>query len=97
MSERRKKRIFEASFKLEMVELYNNGVPRSQLVKDYDLTPSALGKWIKQYNTTQSFKPEDNLTEQDKEIIKLKQALREKEIEVDIFKQAALIMGQKRK
>lgn len=97
MSQRRKKRVFEESFKLEMVQLYNNGVSRSQLAKDYDLTPSALGKWIKQYNTTQSFKPEDNLTEQDKEIMRLKKELREKEIEVDILKQAALIMGQKRK
>lgn len=80
-----------------MVQLYNNGVTRSQLIKEYDLTPSALGKWIKQYNTNQSFKPEDNLTEQDKEIIRLKKELHEREIEVDILKQAALIMGQKQK
>lgn len=80
-----------------MVQLYNNGVPRSEIVKEYDLTPSALGKWIKQYNTNQSFKPEDNLTDKDKEIIRLKKQLREKEIELDILKQAALIMGQKRK
>ncbi len=96
MSQRRKKRVFEESFKLEMVQLYNSGTPRTQLIKDYDLTPSALGKWIKQYNSNQSFKPEDNLTEQDKEIIRLKKELREKEIEVDILKQAAVIMGQKR-
>ncbi len=95
MSQRRKKRVFEESFKLEMVQLYNSGTPRAQLVKEYDLTPSALGKWINQYNSNQSFKPEDNLTDQDKEIIRLKQKLREKEIEVDILKQAAVIMGKK--
>lgn len=44
MSQRRKKRVFEESFKLEMVQLYNSGTPRSELVKEYDLTPSALGK-----------------------------------------------------
>ncbi len=90
MSQRRKKRVFEESFKLEMVQLYNSGAPRSELVKEYDLTPSALGKWIKQYNSNQSFKPEDNLTEDEKEIIRLKKQLREKEIEVDILKQAAV-------
>lgn len=97
MSQRRKKRVFEESFKLEMVQLYNSGIPRSELVKEYDLTPSALGKWINQYNSNQSFKPEDNLTEDEKEIIRLKKQLRDKEIEVDILKQAAVIMGQKRK
>ena len=97
MSQRRKKRVFEESFKLEMVQLYNNGITRSQIVKDYDLTPSALGKWIMQYNSNQSFKPGDNLTEDEKEIIRLKKELRIKEMEVDILKQAALIMGQKRK
>ncbi len=46
-----------------MVQLYNSGTFRSELVKEYDLTSSALGKWIKQYNSNQSFKPEDNLIE----------------------------------
>lgn len=95
MSQRRKKRIYDEAFKLQMVQLYNNGVTRSELIREYDLTPSALGKWIKQYNTTKSFKVEDNLTEDEKEIIRLRKELREREIEVDILKQAALIMGQK--
>ncbi len=97
MSQRRKKRVFEESFKLVMVQLYNSGTPQSKLIKVYDLTPSAFGKWTNQYNSNQSFKPEDNLTEQDKEIIRLKKKLREKEIEALILKQAAVIMGQKRK
>lgn len=74
-----------------MVQLYNCGTPKSELIKEYDLTSSALGKWIKQYISNQSFKQKDNLTDQDKKIIRLKKELREKDIEVDILKQAAVI------
>lgn len=97
MSQRRKRREYTEDFKLQMVQLYNNGKPRAELIKEFDLTPSALAKWINQYNTNKSFKPEDNLTDLEKENIALKRKLKEKEIEVDILKQAALIMGQKRK
>lgn len=34
MSQRRIKRTFDESFKLQMVQLYNNGVPRSEIVKE---------------------------------------------------------------
>lgn len=61
---------------------YNSGKPRAQLIKEYNLTPSALGKWVKQYNSNQSFKSEDNLIQQDKEIIRLKKELRKKEIKL---------------
>ncbi|HCW7697257.1 TPA: hypothetical protein OYE78_001919, partial [Staphylococcus aureus] len=28
-----------------MVKLYENGKPRNEIIREYDLTPSALGKW----------------------------------------------------
>ncbi|WP_371807137.1 helix-turn-helix domain-containing protein, partial [Snodgrassella communis] len=31
-----------------MVKLYQQGKSRSELVKQYDLTPSALDRWINQ-------------------------------------------------
>lgn len=97
MSNRRKRREYTEEFKLQIVQLYNNGANRIDLIKEYDLTPSTLGTWIKQYNTNKSFKAVDNLTNEQKEIIKLKNELKEKEIEVDILKQAAVLIGQKRK
>ncbi len=97
MSNRRKRREYTEEFKLQIVQLYNNGAKRVDLIREYELTPSTLGTWIKQYNTNQSFKAADNLTDEQKEIIKLKKELKEKKIEVDILKQAAVLMGQKHK
>ena len=31
-----------------MVKLYENGKPRKEIIQEYDLTPSALDKWVKQ-------------------------------------------------
>ncbi|ABQ49644.1 hypothetical protein P563_01425 [Staphylococcus aureus M1423] len=30
-----------------MVRLYENGKPRNEIIREYDLTPLTLGKWIK--------------------------------------------------
>lgn len=39
----RDRRTFSPEFKLQMVRLYENGKPRNEIVREYDLTPSALG------------------------------------------------------
>jgi transposase len=46
---RREKRSFTNEFKKQMVMLYQNGKKRADIVAEYDLTKSALDKWIKQY------------------------------------------------
>ena len=95
MSERRKKREFTDEFKKQVVSLYNNGKPRCEIIKEYDLTPSALAKWINNYNNSGSFKAEDNRSPEENELIELRKRNRQLEMEVDILKQAALIMGRK--
>ena len=92
---RRKRRECTTEFKLQMVTLYQNGKPNSEIIKEYDLTPAAFNKWIKQYSTTQSFKHADNLTEDQTELIKKRKKMKQLEMENDILKQAALIMGRK--
>lgn len=47
-----------------MVELYNSGKPRAELVCEYELTPSTLSSWIKKYNDTGSFYVEDNRSDE---------------------------------
>jgi transposase len=95
MSERRKKREFTDEFKKQVVDLFNNGKSRSEIIKEYDLTPSALAKWINQYNNSGSFKAADNRTAEENELIRLQKRNKQLEMEVDILKQAALIMGRK--
>lgn len=91
----RERRTYSDEFKQKIVELYNNGKPRAELVREYELTPSALSSWIQKYNVTGSFKAEDNRSEEEKELIKLRKEVQRLRMENDILKQAALIMGRK--
>lgn len=88
-------RTYSDEFKQKMVELYNNGKPRAELIREYELTPSALSSWINKYNSTGSFNIDDNRSEEEKELIKLRKEVQRLRMENDILKQAALIMGRK--
>ncbi|EKS54224.1 transposase IS3/IS911, partial [Citrobacter freundii ATCC 8090 = MTCC 1658 = NBRC 12681] len=65
------------------------------IVEEYDLTASALDRWIKQAQTTGSFKEKDNRSSEEEELITLRKENQRLKMEVDILKQAALIMGRK--
>ena len=92
---RRVRRNFTDEFKKQMVQLYNSGKPRSEIVREYDLTPSTLGKWIAYYNETRSFKEQDNRSDEENQLIELEKENKKLRMENDILKQAALIMGRK--
>lgn len=92
---RRLRRNYTDEFKQQMVQLYNNGKPRAEIVKEYDLTPSAFSKWINYYNETGSFKEQDNRSDEENRLIELEKENRQLRMENDILKQAALIMGRK--
>ena len=91
----RERRTYSDEFKQKMVELYNSGKPRAQLIREYELTPSALASWINKYNATGSFNIDDNRSEEEKELIKLRKENQRLRMENDILKQVALIMEQK--
>lgn len=69
---KRQRRTYSKEFKQQMVDLYNAGKPRAEIVREYELTPSAFDKWVKQANTTGSFKEKDNLTPEQKELAALR-------------------------
>lgn len=92
---RRERRIFTTEFKKQMVDLYHGGKPRADIIREYDLTSSAFAKWIRQSESTGSFKEVDNLSIEQKELIELRKRNKQLEMENDILKQAALIMGRK--
>lgn len=97
VQERRQRRVFTDKFKQQMVDLVLSGKTQAQVIKEYDLSPSSLPRWIKQYGNSGSFKERDNLTDEQKELIKLRKQNKQLEMENDILKQAALIMGRKSK
>ena len=49
---KRESRTFTEEFKQQMVQLYQNGKPRKEIIREYDLTPSSLDKWVGQSQTS---------------------------------------------
>ncbi|WP_404810001.1 IS3 family transposase [Metabacillus halosaccharovorans] len=83
---KRERRTFTEEFKQQIVQLYNSGKPRKEIIKEYDLTPSSLDKWVSQSQTSGSFKEKDNLTPEQKELAELRKRNKQLEMENDIFK-----------
>jgi len=46
MTNRRLRRTFTDEFKTQMVKLYESGKPKSEIIAEYDLTPSSLDNWF---------------------------------------------------
>lgn len=59
---RKQRRTFTEEFKRQIVLLYQNGKRKCDIINEYVIAPSLLDKWIKQAETTGSFKEKDNLT-----------------------------------
>lgn len=95
MTTKKQRRTFTDEFKNQMVQLYKNGKRKADILREYDLSSSTLDKWIQQSDNSGSFKEKDNLTPEQKELIELRKKNKQLEMENDILKQAALIMGRK--
>lgn len=93
--EKRPRRSFTEEFKKQMVDLYNTGKTRAEIAKEYDLSPSALDRWISRINRTGSSKEKDNRTEAEKELIALRKENAKLRLENEILKKAALIFATK--
>lgn len=94
---RKIRRHFTDDFKQQIVDLHNAGRKRNELIKEYELTPSVFDRWVRQAKTTGSFKTVDNLSDEQRELIALRKRNKELEMQLDILKQAAVILAQKGK
>ena len=92
---RRTRRVFTDQFKQQIVLLFNGGKSRASLAREYDLSPSVLDRWIDRINETGSDKEKDNRSPAENELLALRKKVKQLEMENDILKQAALILGQK--
>jgi transposase len=92
---KKQRRTFTQEFKEQMVQLYTNGKPKKDIVEEYDLSKSVLDTWIKQSQKSGSFKAKENRTNEENEVIQLRKENKRLQMENDILKQAALIIGRK--
>ena len=95
MTTKRPRRTYTDEFKNQLVQLYLNGKRKCDMIREYEIAASLLDKWIKQSQTTGSFKEKDNRSDLEKELIELRKRNKQLEMENDILKQAALILGRK--
>ena len=95
MTEKRERRFYSEEQKRQLVELHNHGKPRSEILREYELTGSAFDKWVKRINATGSSREKDNRTPEEQELLKLRKENQQLKMENDILKQAALIFARK--
>lgn len=81
---KRKRRTFTKEFKEQVVKLHATGKPRNEIIKEYDLTPSAFDKWVRQHNGSGLFEERDNRTPEQEELIKLRKENQRLAMENDI-------------
>jgi transposase len=86
---------YEEQFKKQIVALFNNGKSLADINREYDVAKSTVKTWVERYNTSKTFNIDDSRSEEEKELIILRKRLKQLEMENDILKQAALILGRK--
>ncbi|WP_416150693.1 IS3 family transposase [Salipaludibacillus sp. HK11] len=92
---KRVRRSFSKEFKEQIVQLHASGKPRAEIIKEYELTPSAFDKWVRQHQDSGSFKEQDNRTPEQEELIELRKRNQKLEMENDIFKASRADHGTK--
>jgi transposase len=94
------RRKYEKSFKIMAVELVNSGKSKKEVSADLGIRQELLGRWCREFNSnsTGSFSGNGrpNLTPEQKQIVELKKALRDAELERDILKKAVSIFSKNR-
>ena len=86
---RRERRTYTTEFKSQLVQMYQNGKRKCDILREYDIGPTLFDKWIGQSETTGSFSEKDNRTPEENELIELRKRNKQLEMENDILKQAA--------
>ncbi|MFF3926397.1 transposase [Paenibacillus lactis] len=89
------RRTFTPEFKSQMISLYENGMSRLSIVRDYGLDASTLDRWIMQNQKT-CFLTDNAIRSPDQnELIELRKEVKRLKVENDVLMKAALIFGRK--
>ncbi len=86
---------YEEAFKKQIVALFNSGKSLADINREYGIAKSTVKTWVERLNNSGSLDINDNRTEEEKELIALRKRVKQLEMENDILKQAALILGKK--
>jgi len=90
----KKQPTYTTEFKRKIAELRESGKSIAAIQREYGISKGSVSNWERQYKTSGSFKAADNLSEEEKELRILRKENKQLRMEVDILKQAALILGR---
>ena len=82
-------------FREQIVKLVKRGKEVSEIHKEYGMSKSTITNWLRKYENSGSFREKDNRSAEETELIGLRKENKQLKMEVDILKQAALIMAQR--
>ena len=90
----KKQPTYTEDFKRKIAELRESGKSINEIQREYGMAKATICNWQAQYKNSGSFKAADNLSENEKELRKLRKENKQLRMENDILKQAALILGR---
>ena len=97
LTDMRKRRRFDREFKQMVIELSRNREDISALASELDISADLIYRWRRESEIHRgaSFPGQGNkiLTEEEKEIVRLKKELRDAQLERDILKKAVSIFS----
>lgn len=93
-----RRKTFDKEFKTMIVQLMDSGQKVSVIAEEYGLIESVIYRWRREFKDTArpAFTGNGNvaLTDQEKEVVQLKKALKEAQLERDILKKAVSIFSK---
>lgn len=95
MRDPRHPRHFTEYFKRQIVDPYNAGKSKREIMDEQGLGKSAVERRIKSINATGSPRAADNRTPEQNQTLELERENRRLRMEVDVLKQAAPIYARK--
>lgn len=97
---KRKRRVFDAAYKLQVVEMIRSGLSVAQVAADQQLGETAIRRWVQQYESEQAgtvlpgSKP---LTPEQIRIRELESQVRDLNRDIDILKKASAFFARELK
>ena len=86
---------FDDEFRKKIVDLAENNTKTvKEIAGEYGLSTNTINNWLKKYRNTSSFRDEDQLTSEEKEIRELKKRIKQIEEENEILKKATAIFSK---
>ncbi|MGL5099243.1 MAG: transposase [Fusobacteriaceae bacterium] len=86
---------YDDEFRKQIVDLVESKTKTvKEIAGEYGLSINTINNWIQKYRKSSSFRDEDQLTPEEKEIRELKKKIRQIEEENEILKKATAIFSK---